>query len=174
MAKKIKKICCVCDTSYEIFCPSCREAMNQPSWKNIFHDENCRKIYETSSAYLIGKIDDEVARKNFDMCDLTNKNQFKVKFQKVIDEVYAAAKVEEIVEETVETEPQLVELIIEEESEVMISDCLATVENIQNDVAIESAVTVATSTEDTAVVRTNNYRRRKKKKNKMIDSDLEQ
>ena len=168
MAKKIKKTCCVCGKEYEIYCPTCREAINQPSWMNIFHDESCKKVYETSSAYLMGMMDAESAKRIFDKCDLSNKDDFKVKFKNVINEVYELTKV---IEEEVVVESEVIEVV-----EEVVTASFALEEDVVDNNDIIELVTQTSEpviVEEVVIEQTNYKKKKKKKKNKVIDSDLE-
>ena len=88
MAKKIKKKCILCGKEYEIWCPTCREALDQPTWLNIFHDDNCYKIYTITSKYSTGVITKEEAKTLLDECDLSYKNNLTKATIKSIDEIY--------------------------------------------------------------------------------------
>lgn len=101
--KKYRRICTVCGKEYK-FCPDCREYALQPSWKNIYHDENCREI-----AHILveaGKeISTEEAKERIAHCDLTGKENFNEIWRKPlykllgINEKVEEQKVEEKIEE---------------------------------------------------------------------------
>ena len=110
--KRYRRICTVCGKEYE-FCPDCREYALQPSWKNIYHDENCREIAHILTA--VGRtITAEEAKEKIAKCDLTNKDNFNEVWRKPLFELLGInEKVEEPkVEEKIE-EPK-VELKVEE------------------------------------------------------------
>ena len=110
--KRYRRTCTVCGKEYE-FCPDCREYALQPSWKNIYHDENCREIAHILTA--VGRtITAEEAREKIAKCDLTNKDNFNEVWRKPLFELLGInEKVEEPkVEEKIE-EPK-VELKVEE------------------------------------------------------------
>lgn len=107
--KKNNKKCIVCGKSYT-FCPVCHGGA-EPAWKNIYHDENCKKIYNICEEVINGNITEAEAKHMFDECDLSAKKDFHHVLKEIIDKAYAAEipvapEVEaEIVEETVaETE----------------------------------------------------------------------
>ena len=95
MAVKINKKCCVCGNDYTIFCPSCREAVNQPTWMNSFCSENCKQIYEATAGYFGKAYSAQEAKTLLDMCDLSNKENFTAATQRLINEIYEAVGVEE-------------------------------------------------------------------------------
>ena len=101
--KRYRRICTVCGKEYE-FCPDCREYALQPSWKNIYHDENCREIAHILTA--VGRtITAEEAKEKIAKCDLTNKDNFNEVWRKPlfellgINEKAEESKVEEKIEE---------------------------------------------------------------------------
>ena len=110
--KRYRRICTVCGKEYE-FCPDCREYALQPSWKNIYHDENCREIAHILTA--VGRtITAEEAREKIAKCDLTNKDNFNEVWRKPLFELLGInEKVEEPKAEKKIEEPK-VELKVEE------------------------------------------------------------
>ena len=117
--KRYRRTCTVCGKEYE-FCPDCREYALQPSWKNIYHDENCREIAHILTA--VGRtITVEEAKEKIAKCDLTNKDNFNEVWRKPlfdllgINEKIEESKVEEPkVEEKIE---KVEEIKIEEKTE---------------------------------------------------------
>lgn len=91
MKKKNNKECIVCSTRYT-YCPTCTAYASIPRWKNIYHDENCRNIYNIASEYAHGMIDKDEAKTRFNNCDLSNKESFKEFYVSVINEVFAEVK----------------------------------------------------------------------------------
>lgn len=90
MKKRTRK-CIVCGVEYT-YCNNCREYASQPSWKNIYHDENCRNIMNIATEYMAGNLTKADAKSKLDDCDLTNKKNFKESILKTIAEIYAAKK----------------------------------------------------------------------------------
>ena len=83
--KRYRRTCTVCGKEYE-FCPDCREYALQPSWKNIYHDENCREIAHILTA--VGRtITVEEAKEKIAKCDLTNKDNFNEVWRKPLFEL---------------------------------------------------------------------------------------
>ena len=111
--KRYRRTCTVCGKEYE-FCPDCREYALQPSWKNIYHDENCREIAHILTA--TGRtITVEEAKEKIAKCDLTNKDNFNEVWRKPLFELLGInEKVEEPkVEEKIE---KVEEIKIEEKA----------------------------------------------------------
>ena len=98
--RKNNRICIVCSTKYT-YCPNCAEFDHLEKWHTIYHDENCKNIFEAASDYLAGYITKEEAKLKLDKCDLSNKANFHHKIVEAIDEVYGTNK--ENTEKTTET-----------------------------------------------------------------------
>lgn len=107
MPRKIEKKCCVCGCTYTIYCPTCREAVNQPTWKNSFCSENCRDVYNVTAGYFGKAYSAQEAKALLDMCDLSDKEHFTQATQRLIDEIY---KEDNIVEEDVKENENLNEI----------------------------------------------------------------
>ena len=110
---KLNRTCIVCGRKYE-YCSSCKEHSMLEPWHSIFHDNNCREIFNAVSMYE--KDSDEVIKSKLDKCDLSNKNNFHKNIINVIDKLYSSEKnIEIITEETVVEE-------IDEKNTVEVSD----------------------------------------------------
>lgn len=106
--KRYRRTCTVCGKEYE-FCPDCREYALQPSWKNIYHDENCREIAHILTA--VGRtITAEEAKEKIAKCDLTNKDNFNEVWRKPLFELLG---INEKIEEPKVEEPKVEEKIEE-------------------------------------------------------------
>lgn len=80
--------CIVCGKEYH-YCPSC-SSINDPSWKSLYHDANCKDIFHIVSWYLSGDIKKEKALKDLEKCDLSKKYMFKNDIRAAIDEIFAS------------------------------------------------------------------------------------
>ena len=78
------RICLTCGKAYE-YCGSCPSSLNMPVWKNIFHTENCKTVFETVSDYAQNAITKESAKKKLSKCDVSG--VFKDNIKKLIDEI---------------------------------------------------------------------------------------
>ena len=76
MAGRYKKICYLCGKEYQ-YCSNCRDYKTQPTWKNMFHDENCHKLFNLSTQFAQGYYTEEEAKKILAECDLTNIDSFR-------------------------------------------------------------------------------------------------
>ena len=76
MSSKYKKICFLCGKEYQ-YCSSCKDFRTQPTWKNMFHSENCYKIFSLSTQFAQGSYSAEEARLMLDKYDLSDIDNFK-------------------------------------------------------------------------------------------------
>ena len=87
MARKNNRKCICCSVEYR-YCNTCNEDKMKPVWHTIYHNENCKNIFNIASDYLAGAITKEEARQKFDACDLSYKNKLHNKIVEAIDDVY--------------------------------------------------------------------------------------
>lgn len=106
MMKKNNRKCICCQKEYT-FCPNCGDFDNLPRWMSIFHDENCKKIFNTITEYYNKNLTKEQAKETLNKCDLSNKDTFKETIKKAIEEIY--------IDENVIVEQEIKEVIINEE-----------------------------------------------------------
>lgn len=107
MASRYKKICYLCGKEYQ-YCSNCRDFRTQPAWKNMFHDENCHKIFNLSTQFAQGSYTEEEARKILASCDLSDIDNFR---QDVINQIKIIQNskptvIEEKVDKQVETKDE--------------------------------------------------------------------
>lgn len=76
MASRYKKICYLCGKEYQ-YCSNCRDYRTQPTWKNMFHSENCHKLFNLSTQFAQGSLTEKEARKILASCDLTDIDNFR-------------------------------------------------------------------------------------------------
>lgn len=87
MANERKCLCC--GTSY-VFCSHCPSGKNEPTWKNIYDTEECKKVFEICSAYVnkqMTKGDAVIKLKSFKL-----PNHLIDKYQKIVDEIMYVEK----------------------------------------------------------------------------------
>lgn len=104
MEKGIRK-CISCGEEYK-FCLHCAEYDHLPRWKNMWHNENCKNLFNIASEYSVKNISAEEAKERFSKCDLSYKNKLHKNIVKAINEVNkltkkAASKKEKEVSEVV-------------------------------------------------------------------------
>lgn len=161
MAKKIEKICLLCGRPYSIWCPTCREGINQPGWKMLFHDENCKTIHHVCSMFNAKRMTYEDARITLAECDLSNKDNFNETVKRLLGEIgiEELVSVEESVTECSESSFEVPETVVcgQEVLSVVEEEILPVEpENSSN----EEMVVLA---EETTPAVTHNYKKRKKK-----------
>ena len=78
---------CICCGKQYRYCNTCADQITEPTWKTIYCSENCKNVFMTTTNYLAGDIDEEQARKNYEQCDLSGKENFKQRIIEVIDTI---------------------------------------------------------------------------------------
>lgn len=99
----ITKTCIVCGKEYE-YCNHCSSYSHVEAWHNIYHDENCRKIFNTAANYHAELISADEAKEEFLKCDLTNKKNIKPSIAQLIDELLKTSEEETITEKVEQVE----------------------------------------------------------------------
>ena len=86
-----KRKCVCCGKEYD-FCPHCAEYDSLPRWMGMYHNENCKRIFETTNRYLLKTITAEEAKIQYSECDLSYKNKLKKTIVDSINEVNRLTK----------------------------------------------------------------------------------
>lgn len=81
------KTCVMCGTKYK-YCPSC--GASDPTWKALFHDEVCRKLYYIIQEYNNQRIDQATAAKQLQDIGITSGKGYKP--SKKIDSILSVTK----------------------------------------------------------------------------------
>ena len=119
MANNNRK-CIVCGQNYR-YCSNCAEFSGLEIWHNIFHNANCKEIYDATSMFKKTSVEETKAR--LDQCDLSNKENFHTAILDVINKVYVTDNkkiIEEIAEEVMDGVTDIVtESTIEETTEII-------------------------------------------------------
>lgn len=103
MAKKDLRTCCVCRQKFS-FCPVCNsEDMNKPLWHFAYCGENCKNIYEITSAFEDGRMTDIEAKEKLEKLDLSRKEYFGESYNNSIASIMKA-KAQVIKKENKKTE----------------------------------------------------------------------
>lgn len=84
-----ERICSVCKNSYK-YCPSCKEDAKKPTWLFAFCSENCRSIYNITSAFEDKQITDIEAKKTLEKLDLSRQEYFGESYKKSITSIMKA------------------------------------------------------------------------------------
>lgn len=115
MAKKNNRKCICCSEEYR-YCNSCAEDRMKEPWNSIYHNANCKDIFNIASDYLANAITKEEAKEKFDKCDLSYKDKLHHKIVDAINDAYDI--VEPIVKEEV-AKSVVEELVVDvEEKEI--------------------------------------------------------
>lgn len=111
MTDKKNKSCIVCSQTYK-YCNTCKEFINLEPWHSIFHDENCREIFNAVSMY--GRVSNDEIKKRLDKCNLSNKENFKENIQNIINEIYVSDVSENVLHTEETIDETNIENVIEE------------------------------------------------------------
>lgn len=88
---KVNKKCAVCGTAYH-YCTGCKEDINMPRWKFLFHDENCKNIYDIINSYKTNEITKEQAKSRLGKLELPD---IVSGFKATVDEIVGTKKKKE-------------------------------------------------------------------------------
>lgn len=94
---KNNRKCILCGTEYK-YCGNCAEDSRLEPWHTIYHDNNCRTIFNTATDYRAGLLTKEEAINIFDTCDLSNKENFKSSILQLLNELYPVVTENEKIE----------------------------------------------------------------------------
>lgn len=94
MGRKLRN-CIVCGKEYD-YCNTCKQHASYPSWKAIYHDENCRKIMSIATEFAAGNISKSDAKAMLDSCDLSNKKNFKESVLKAVNDICYVKKADKV------------------------------------------------------------------------------
>ena len=86
------RTCILCGKTYS-YCGTCASDMNKERWHNIYHDNNCRTIFNTVADYVAGILSKEKAIETLNDCDLSQKESFKSSVLQVLNELYPVTNV---------------------------------------------------------------------------------
>ena len=129
--RKNNKTCIVCSTKYT-YCSGCSEFDKYPRWMGIYHEENCKNIFDITSKYLNGQISKEEAKEELGKCDLSNKKNFNKSILDAVNKIMASdkKKKKEIIIEPIKP-VEVVDEIKYEESE-SVEELKETIEQYDN------------------------------------------
>jgi hypothetical protein len=85
MKKNNKK--CICCGEVYTFCTGCSEYDKYPRWMAIYHNENCKNLFNISSDFLAGELSKEEASTRLKDCDLSYKNKLHHSIVDAIDKI---------------------------------------------------------------------------------------
>ena len=85
------KTCICCGEKYK-FCLHCSEYDSLPRWMNIYHNENCKKLFNITTEYKTKNISAQEAKERYDKCDLSYKYKLHKSIVDAINEVNKSNK----------------------------------------------------------------------------------
>jgi predicted nucleic-acid-binding Zn-ribbon protein len=85
------RTCFTCGSKYG-YCPDCYEDRNLEAWHIMFHNENCKNVFDILNKHFYNHITTEEAIKQLNSCDLTVK--FNDDIRKEIDNILTSKKVD--------------------------------------------------------------------------------
>ena len=77
--------CYTCGTKYT-YCSNCNR--KDPAWMSEFHAENCKNIFDICTRYNMQMVNKEEAREALNVCDLSNKENFKSYVKRDLENIY--------------------------------------------------------------------------------------
>lgn len=86
------RICKTCGKEY-FFCSHCEKSLNSPQWMLMWHDENCKMVYEIASDYAQGRISKKDAKERLAKCDLKVLYTFNENIRNILEDIMAEEKV---------------------------------------------------------------------------------
>ena len=95
MLKRKNKACITCGEIYS-FCTGCAEFDHLPRWMAMYHNKNCKELFDITSSYLCGHITASEAKKRYEECDLSYKEKLREKIQNSINELLVDETKEDI------------------------------------------------------------------------------
>ena len=85
---KHKRNCSICGVEYS-YCPDCPTYDDYPRWMFLFHDENCKKIWEVYNDYNTGIKNANQAKYSLQKLDLSKKNHFVPAIKSFLEKICA-------------------------------------------------------------------------------------
>lgn len=86
------RICKTCGKEY-FFCSHCEKSLNSPQWMLMWHDENCKTVYEIASDYAQGRISKKDAKERLAKCDLKVLYTFNENIRNILEDIMTEEKV---------------------------------------------------------------------------------
>lgn len=86
------RICKTCGKEY-FFCTHCDKSLDSPQWMLMWHDENCKKVFEIASDYAQGRLPKDKAKKELNKCNLSVFYTFKENIRNILEDIMAEEKV---------------------------------------------------------------------------------
>ena len=90
---KLNRVCFTCGKKHS-YCPDCYEDRHLETWHIMFHDKNCKNIYDIINSHFYKHLTTEKAINELEKCDLTNIESFNEDMKKDIKYILAQKKIE--------------------------------------------------------------------------------
>lgn len=90
---KLNRVCFTCGTKHS-YCPNCYDDRHLETWHIMFHDENCKIIFNIINQHFHKYMTTEQAIIQLEQCDLTNIESFNEDIKKDIKDILSQKKVE--------------------------------------------------------------------------------
>lgn len=98
MADRMRqKKCKCCGTDY-LYCFHCDADKNKPTWMMMFHDDNCRNIFQIITDFNANELSKKEAIDKLNNCDLSNRKSFLEPIQNGLNEIFGTKVSEEVIE----------------------------------------------------------------------------
>lgn len=65
-----ERSCALCGGKYQ-YCPHCSDFDSEPKWKTMFHDNNCKTIFDILQKHFLKQYSDAEAVTLLNACDLS-------------------------------------------------------------------------------------------------------
>lgn len=98
---KLNRVCCTCGQKYS-YCTDCYEDRYLETWHIMFHDENCKKIFNIINKHFYKHITTEEAIKMLKACDLSNLSDLNDDIQRDIKNIMSQEVKEEVISKKTE------------------------------------------------------------------------
>lgn len=89
---EFNRICKTCGKEY-FFCAHCEKSLNSPQWMLLWHDDNCKRVFEIVSDYAQGRLPKMVAKAELNKCNLRVLYTFKENIRNIIEDIMEDEKV---------------------------------------------------------------------------------
>ena len=90
---KLNRVCFTCGQKHS-YCPSCYEDRHLETWHIMFHNENCKNIFNIVNQYFYKHITTDKAIEQLEQCDLTGLDTFNEDIKKEVSDILTQKKVE--------------------------------------------------------------------------------
>lgn len=78
------RVCKTCGKKY-FYCSNCH--VKNPQWMLMWHEENCKNVFEIVSAFVQGQISKNTAKQRLQKCDLTHLYTFKENIRNYVEDI---------------------------------------------------------------------------------------